>query len=80
MLVIRIVKLQKTVTLLKIVKRRVDSINAALGRYRQESTIVDSGLQMLNFLLVFRRDKAFCHECRFCCTLSICTTDGGSKE
>ena len=22
----------------------------------------------------FRRDKESCHECRFCCTLSICTT------
>ena len=22
---------------------------------------------------VFRRDKEFCHECRFCCTLSVCT-------
>ena len=21
----------------------------------------------------FRRDKEFCHECRFCCTLSVCT-------
>ena len=21
-----------------------------------------------------RRDKVFCHECRFCCSLSICTT------
>merc|ERR1712020_579617 len=21
-----------------------------------------------------RRDKEFCHECRFCCTLSVCTT------
>ena len=22
---------------------------------------------------LFRRDKEFCHECRFCCTLSVCT-------
>ena len=26
-----------------------------------------------NVLHVFRRDKEFCHECRFCCTLSVCT-------
>ena len=26
----------------------------------------------------FRRDKEFCHECRFCCTLSICTV--GDKQ
>ena len=25
-----------------------------------------------------RRDKEFCHECRFCCTLSVCTTKDGS--
>ena len=24
-------------------------------------------------LKIFRRDKEFCHECRFCCTLSVCT-------
>ena len=27
---------------------------------------------------MFRRDKEFCHECRFCCTLSICTTSEGT--
>ena len=26
----------------------------------------------------FRRNKEFCHECRYCCTLSVCTTAGGS--
>ena len=26
----------------------------------------------------FRRDKEFCHECRYCCTLSVCTTKRGS--
>ena len=26
----------------------------------------------------FRRDNAFCHECRFCCTLSICTNKDGT--
>ena len=26
----------------------------------------------------FRRDKEFCHECRYCCTLSVCTTQRGS--
>ena len=26
----------------------------------------------------FRRDKESCHECRFCCTLSVCTTKKGS--
>ena len=25
-----------------------------------------------------RRDKEFCHECRFCCTLSMCTTKYGT--
>ena len=25
-----------------------------------------------------RRDKEFCHEGRFCCTLSVCTTTDGS--
>ena len=28
---------------------------------------------------LFRRDKEFCHECRYCCTLSICTTKYGSS-
>ena len=25
-----------------------------------------------------RRDKVFCHECRFCCTLSVCTNKDGT--
>ena len=25
-----------------------------------------------------RRDKEFCHHCRYCCTLSICTNQHGS--
>ena len=28
--------------------------------------------------LSLRRDKVFCHECRFCCTLSICTNREGT--
>ena len=27
---------------------------------------------------MFRRDKEFCHECRFCCTLSVCTSKKGT--
>ena len=27
----------------------------------------------------FRRDKENCHECRYCCTLSICDTNKGPK-
>ena len=26
-----------------------------------------------------RRDKEFCHECRFCCTLSVCTDETGTS-
>ena len=29
-------------------------------------------------ILFQRRDKEFCHECRFCCTLSICTDEYGT--
>ena len=29
--------------------------------------------------LHFRRDKEFCDECRYCCTLSVCTTADGSR-
>ena len=25
----------------------------------------------------FRRDKEYCHECRYCCTLSVCTIAEG---
>ena len=25
-----------------------------------------------------RRDKVFCHECRFCCSLSVCTNQHGT--
>ena len=32
----------------------------------------------MNVLYSCRRDKEFCHECRYCCTLSVCTTAGGS--
>ena len=28
---------------------------------------------------IFRRDKKFCHECRFCCSLSICTKKDGTS-
>jgi len=30
------------------------------------------------FKCCIRRDKEFCHECRFCCTLSMCTTIDGT--
>ena len=30
------------------------------------------------FKCCIRRDKEFCHECRFCCTLSVCTTGNGT--
>ena len=29
------------------------------------------------FISFFRRDKAYCHECRYCCTLSVCTKAEG---
>ena len=32
----------------------------------------------LIFYIFSRRDKEFCHECRFCCTLSICTDKDGT--
>ena len=32
----------------------------------------------LIFYIFSRRDKEFCHECRFCCTLSICTNKDGT--
>merc|ERR1712079_141165 len=35
----------------------------------------DGGL----FKCCIRRDKEYCHECRYCCTLSICTTAEGSR-
>ena len=28
----------------------------------------------------FRRDAEFCHECRFCCTLSVCTDASGNSK
>ena len=33
-----------------------------------------------HFLFKFlnRRDKVFCHDCRFCCTLSVCTNQHGT--
>ena len=31
-------------------------------------------------LLPFRRDAEYCHECRFCCTLSICTHNNGQSK
>ena len=27
---------------------------------------------------MLRRDKEYCHECRYCCTLSMCTTEQGT--
>ena len=34
---------------------------------------------MLLHHFFFRRDKVFCHECRFCCTLSVCTDKQGKS-
>ena len=28
-------------------------------------------------IIYYRRDKIFCHECRFCCSLSICKNKDG---
>ena len=36
-------------------------------------------LQFRYLIVIFRRDKEFCHDCRYCCTLSICTTKHGSS-
>ena len=35
-------------------------------------------MNILIILLSARRDKEFCHECRFCCTLSVCTNQHGT--
>ena len=35
-------------------------------------------LQRSVLQIIFRRDKEFCHECRYCCTLSICTKEDGT--
>ena len=32
------------------------------------------------FKCCIRRDKVFCHECRFCCTLPMCVVDPGGEE
>ena len=32
------------------------------------------------FKCCIRRDKKFCHECRFCCTLPMCTYKPGNKK
>ena len=32
----------------------------------------------ISLVVIFRRDKEACHECRFCCTLSVCTSPSGS--
>ena len=48
----------------------VDCTNVASGIFLLVKTIFRLGF--------FRRDKEACHECRFCCTLSICTTPLGS--
>jgi len=32
------------------------------------------------FKCCIRRDKKFCHECRFCCTLPMCTYEPGNKK
>ena len=33
-----------------------------------------------NLRLFCRRDKEFCHECRFCCTLLMCTLKDGTVK
>ena len=66
----RIVKTLKTVILQWTVRTMVDCSNAALGL----NSAVSENHKEINF----RRDKVACHECRFCCTLSICTTETGT--
>ena len=34
---------------------------------------------MILLIDFYRRDKEACHECRFCCTLSVCTTQNGTS-
>jgi hypothetical protein len=44
--------------------------------WRLETVIAIASLIELANLC--RRDKEFCHECRFCCTLSVCTSPNGT--
>ena len=69
--VTRTVSNRRIVTLPRSVEREEDYINVASGE--NISYKMDFFINQLSV----RRDKIFCHECRFCCTLSICTNNLG---
>ena len=74
MFVMKIVSNRRKVNLHKIVQGMGDSLNVASGTNFLLYLIV-----ALISCIVFRRDKENCHECRYCCTLSICDTNKGPK-
>ena len=72
--VTRTVRNRRIVTLPRSVEKEEDCINAASGK----NTKLLKWNILQKILSVKRRDKVFCHECRFCCTLSVCTNEDGT--
>ena len=56
------------------VEKEEEFLNVALGNV----SFSQHGQLSTMYILCSRRDKVFCHDCRFCCTLSLCTNQHGT--
>ena len=77
------VTMQRSVT--KTAKRRKKVyLHSSAGRMEASLNVVSGfiyggvGFYRRWWFEYFRRDKEYCHECRYCCTLSVCTTAAGT--
>ena len=74
----RIAKDWRKVNLHRIVARGMACSSAASGDDEFTGLALTTWKEAKVNLKIFRRDKEFCHECRFCCTLSVCTDAMGT--
>ena len=57
------------------------SLSVSLGRDHMNRLIMVFFVNQKLYFLLLRRDKAFCDECRFCCTVPFCShpTNGNNS-
>ena len=65
---------RRRVILPRNVEKEEEFLNVALGNV----SFSQHGQLSTMYILCSRRDKVFCHDCRFCCTLSLCTNQHGT--
>ena len=65
---------RRKVSLPRSAEKEVEFLNVASGKCIEFRINYQSRHENIHY----RRDKVFCHECRFCCTLSVCTNKDGT--